>query len=254
MQDKVVKNWCRTPKHILRMHCLLDMLKDIEPVNFLEMGSGTGDFTKIFLDKGLSGTCYDPGDENRKILGRNLFSYANSVQIVDSLAEIEHKKYGSLLAFEVLEHIENDMEALRQWSKYLTEGGLLLLSVPAHMKKYSNEDRRVGHLRRYEKAALYDLVSNAGFGNIKISNYGYPLGNITRLMSMLFAGRYYEKDKSMSMKERSIKSGAERVGLLNRISFLFNEFTMAPFLLVQRFFYDSDLGDGYVLSATKRIM
>jgi len=253
MQELLKKKWSRSPKHILRMHCLLDILKDVNPVNFLEIGAGTGDFTQIFLEKGIFGTCYDLGEENRQILKKNLISYKETVQIVDSLAEIENKKFGSLFAFEVLEHIEDDTEALQLWTNYLSDGGLLLLSVPAHMRKYSDEDKRVGHIRRYEKNSLHNMVSSAGFENIKITNYGYPLGNLTRYISMLFAARDYKNDEALSMQERSIKSGVERVELVNKLSFLFNEVTLAPFLWTQRLFYNLDLGDGYVLSATKNI-
>jgi SAM-dependent methyltransferase len=65
-------------------------------------------------------------------------------------------------AFDVLEHIEEDHEAAAEIRRVLRPGGTVLIAVPADMKLWSAHDEAVGHVRRYDRAGLLDLVEKAG--------------------------------------------------------------------------------------------
>ena len=244
--------WSRTPKHILRMKCLDDVSRKFKPGCFLEIGSGNGDLTSFFIRKNFYGKCYDIGSETRAIL-KEIFAFKNSdiIEVLDGLEELSESYFDYLFAFEVLEHIEDDMNALLSWSRYLKREGVLLISVPAHMKAFGPEDDAVGHYRRYEKKSLYNLVESCGYKDIAIYNYGFPLGNLTRKIS-LFLDKKEEDKKELTMEQKSIMSGIERKKITNKISFLFNEYAIFPFFVIQRMFYNRDLGDGYVLFARKQ--
>lgn len=236
----------------MRRKCVEHICKNWTPATFVEFGSGTGDMTSMFLDRGFEGKCYDIGEENRNILRKNLEAYADKVQIIDTFDPIQDMSFDYLFAFEVLEHIENDADMLATWSGYLKPGGKILISVPAHMKKYSSEDQAVGHVRRYEKSDLIHLLTTTGYENINILNYGFPLGNLTRFASKLIAGDE-KKIRHLSLQERSIKSGVERMGTVNKLSFLFNDMTLLPFNVLQTLFFNQDWGDGYVAHARKKL-
>lgn len=247
-----MKKWKKTPKHIMRESCVKYIIKNWTPSEFIEMGSGTGAMTRIFLERNYQGVCYDLGEENRNIIKENLSEFKNVLQVIDSFDEIpEQKQFAYLFAFEVLEHIENDLGALKKWSQFHQAGGKLLISVPAHMQKYSEEDEAVGHIRRYEKTELIKLLENSGYHHIQVLNYGFPLTNLTRIVSIQIQKKL-AKDKSLSPEEKSIKSGVERVNIVNRIAFLFNAITLFPFLLLQPLFFNQDWGDGYVVCAEKK--
>jgi len=246
-----LNNWSRSPKHILRKKCLDDVIKNFRLGCFLELGAGNGDLTKFFIDKGFNGKCYDIGFQTRVILREIFSSYdVGVIDVLDGFDEVSENYFDYLFAFEVLEHIENDIEALISWSRYLKSGGILLLSVPAHMQAFGLEDRAVGHYRRYEKNELYSMLEQCGYQDIIVYNYGFPLGNITRKISA-FLRREKIADKQLTMEQKSILSGIERGEFTNRVSFLFNDYTLLPFILIQRFFYSKDLGDGYILCAKK---
>ncbi len=66
-------------------------------------------------------------------------------------------------AFEVLEHIPNDEEFLRELGRITRLGGRLVLTVPMGMKHYCSFDRYVGHVRRYEPDELRTKIERAGF-------------------------------------------------------------------------------------------
>lgn len=246
-----MSKWSKTPKHLLRESCVKQMSRRWQPGEFIELGSGTGAMTRIFLEKHYQGICYDLGEENRKVARENLAEFGDSVKIIETFEELpEGKKFDYLLAFEVLEHIANDLETLKKWSQYHKKQGLLMVSVPAHMRKYSEEDEAVGHIRRYEKNELIALLEKAGYQNIHVVNYGFPVGNITRLLS-----RHLQKqlanNKSLSAEEKSIKSGVERSAAVNNLAFLFNPILLSPFAWLQSLFFQKDWGDGYVAWAEK---
>jgi len=246
--------WKQTPKHIMRKSCLEYVIRGWEPSSFIEFGAGTGDFTAVFLDKGFKGVCYDIGAESRRILRESLSDYKDSLTVVDALSEIGDKKFDYLFAFEVLEHIEDEMRALREWTAYLKPKGRVLISVPAHARKFGPDDEFHGHIRRYDKKALYDLLAGAGYKNIRIFNYGFPLGNLTRCFNSLFFKFLSKENKdalNMTAQERSIRSGVERCEKTVKLSFLFNRFFMFPFLILQKLFFNADISDGYVAYAEK---
>lgn len=243
-----MKNWTKTPKHILRFNALQFMVKNLPKGNFLEFGAGTGDFTKYFLNQGFNGTAYDIDDRTIEVLRKNLQDYTN-IQIIRSLKKEKSSTYDYIFAFEVLEHIENDLETLNTWKKYLKKDGIVVISVPAHQRKFSKEDKRVGHIRRYEKEQLYRLAKDAGFSKIKIINYGFPLGNITRSIKNILNRTKKTCKPDESVMENTIKSGIERDSFENQFKFFFHPFFLMPFVIIQKLFFNNDLSDGYILTA-----
>ncbi len=92
---------------------------------------------------------------------------------VDALGD---QQFDLVCAFEVLEHIEDDAAALRDWAARLRPGGWLLLSVPAHQRRYGPADELVGHFRRYDPDAVAPLLARCGFTDVLVIQYGFPLG------------------------------------------------------------------------------
>lgn len=65
--------------------------------------------------------------------------------------------------FDVLEHIEDDAQALAAVRGLLRPGGLLFITVPAYAWLWSAHDERLGHCRRYTAGRLRRAVEGAGF-------------------------------------------------------------------------------------------
>lgn len=63
----------------------------------------------------------------------------------------------------VLEHIEDDMQALRAFQRIIVPGGHLLIFVPALHFLMSDLDRKIGHYRRYHRSELREKLTIAGF-------------------------------------------------------------------------------------------
>lgn len=241
----------KQPKLILRESCIQDVSGSWLPGRFVEMGAGTGHMTQLFLERGFTGACHDLGEDSRQMMRRNLADAGERMAVVDELSELPPEGFDYLFAFEVLEHIEPDLKVFREWTRYLKPGGRVLLSVPAHARKYGRSDELVGHVRRYEKAQLHRLMHDAGIGDIQIINYGYPITELTRRLS----NRMVRDDNSyegMSAEQRSIRSAQAKPKKISRALSLLSDKLVLPFCVVQRWFYHRDLGDGFVACGTKR--
>lgn len=68
----------------------------------------------------------------------------------------------TVVAINVLEHIEADSDALRALSRLVEPGGNIVLWVPGYMQLYGDFDRRVGHVRRYTPETLRAAIVAAG--------------------------------------------------------------------------------------------
>jgi len=65
-------------------------------------------------------------------------------------------------AFDILEHIEEDYLATAEITRVLRPGGTALIAVPADMTLWSAHDAAVGHVRRYTRGTLADVIVKGG--------------------------------------------------------------------------------------------
>jgi SAM-dependent methyltransferase len=68
----------------------------------------------------------------------------------------------SVVAINLLEHLEDDVAALRSIRSAAVPGGNVVLIVPGYPALYGEYDRAVGHLRRYTPDTLRQAVEAAG--------------------------------------------------------------------------------------------
>jgi SAM-dependent methyltransferase len=77
--------------------------------------------------------------------------------------------------FDVLEHLSEDGEILDKLHGRLTQGGRLVLTVPAHQALWSYADDYAGHYRRYSRSGLDSLLTKVGFRVDQLSYFMAPL-------------------------------------------------------------------------------
>jgi SAM-dependent methyltransferase len=175
-----------------------------------------------------------------------------SIVLHDRVSPRLDGRFDNMLAFEVLEHIEDDLGALRQWASWLKPGGRLLLSVPAHMCLWTPRDEWAGHVRRYEREALVAVLREAGFEIEAFECYGFPLTNLSEWVSgPLFARRIHAggNDAADDRKRNNDRSGIDRsldLRLFPLVASLPGKLALRTACAIQDLFLGTDLGSGYV--------
>lgn len=98
------------------------------------------------------------------------------------------ESFDCIVAFNVLEHIEKDKQALENWSNLLRSNGNLVLLVPNLPGLYSSVDKSVGHFRRYNKTTLHAILESVGF-EVTTTFYQNALGILGWLVTSKMAGQ-----------------------------------------------------------------
>lgn len=81
----------------------------------------------------------------------------------------------ALVMLNVLEHIEDDVGALKNALKLLKPGGSLVIEVPAGPHLYDAYDAELHHFRRYSATELKHKLNEAGFRAVRQSHLGFVL-------------------------------------------------------------------------------
>jgi SAM-dependent methyltransferase len=160
--------------------------------------------------------------------------------------DIGAEQFDLVCAFEVLEHIENDGAAVKEWATRLRPGGWLLLSVPAHQRRFAPADEMAGHFRRYDPEAMTALLENCGFTDVTIRQYGFPLGYLLEAGRNKIGQRRLAASAGQSVAERTAGSGRLLQPSGNVIGTTIRWGT-APFRIMQRAFPNT--GTGLVVRA-----
>ena len=86
-----------------------------------------------------------------------------------------HASFDAVLASDVLEHIEHDLQAVSEIARVLRPGGVAIISVPAHQWLFSRHDVALHHFRRYSKTGLRELLENGGLRIRRLSYWNAAL-------------------------------------------------------------------------------
>jgi SAM-dependent methyltransferase len=250
--------WVPAPSYVLRRNAVLHLLRSAAPGRVLEVGCGAGALLYDLHRLGFTGVGVEQSARAAAIATQMLAGTGISV-LTELPAETERFDY--LMSFEVLEHIEQDTAALRAWATRLRPDGILMLSVPARMKRWSSSDVWAGHFRRYELNDLRAKVSEAGFEIERIVTYGWPVANCIepvralvnrrRLRDTADSNRDAESVKRMRTEDSGVARDMETrlyplySNVIGRACFQF-------FGALQRSVFDRDWGTGYLVVGRRR--
>jgi SAM-dependent methyltransferase len=150
--------------------------------SILDFGAGSGQFAKVLKLKGYGILCVEPDVSLSEGLSQA------GLKAVRSLDVVEGHSIDYAYSLNVLEHVSDDVAALRKLYAKLKPNGRLLIYVPAMQWLYTQFDRRIGHLRRYSVRTLSRSLQSAGF-SIERMRYVDSLGVIAAGMFKLFGDR-----------------------------------------------------------------
>lgn len=248
MMSSEKTKWYPTPSYLSRRYFAKSILKQIQPTSFLEIGIGYGGgIVDLLAKNGFMGKGIDLSPQAIESAKNNLAFLDNNIIKLEAADLFKlTETYNLIIAFEVLEHIEDEERFITKLFDLLNENGIVVISVPAHMKKWSVGDEAAGHLRRYERKDLIDKFERSGFVLKYCWSYGFPLVNL----SNSFSHRFLTKKSKKEQIRLTMESSERKYNTL--LKYFFKESLLQPFFWIQNIYKESDLGVGYFLVAQKR--
>ena len=80
-----------------------------------------------------------------------------------------------VVAFDILEHIEDDTSAVTEVRRVLRPDATYLVAVPADPRLWSAHDEAVDHVRRYTRETLRDVLTRGGFDVVSMDSWNVLL-------------------------------------------------------------------------------
>ncbi|ADE55314.1 class I SAM-dependent methyltransferase [Coraliomargarita akajimensis] len=250
------KSWVPAPRYLLRRDRVLRWARQRQAGRLLEIGPGSGALLRDFNQLQWDCTGLDLSPDALE-LSAYVTAGLENVQLSSDRSAISKGAYDLVLACEVLEHIEEDQSAFDEWCAYLKPGGTIIISVPAHMKRWDATDDWAGHVRRYEEEALRELVERADCDMVRLECYGFPLS----LLTTAFRARHLSKEgRSESTNPGSAETKTGQSGIrrdfemshFKRQSSWYGRTAIRLGMVVQQWFVTRPWGNGYLLWAQKR--
>jgi len=186
------------------------MFETIRPYchgNILEIGSGIGNISWFFIQNNHSITLSDTDSFYVDYLKRK-FSESTIISI-DLIHENFYRRYEHLFQtfdtvflLNVLEHIDNDKQALENCGQFLKPGGSLVVLVPAYAFLFSKIDQSLHHYRRYTSKKISTMVPKKKFLIRKVF-YFNAMGILAWMYGKLF-GLHAIPSKKMRVFSRLV--------------------------------------------------
>lgn len=154
------KHWWYRERRAVLARALDALAKSGEkPGRALDIGAAGGGNTRVLRSRGWDATALEYGEEGAGVAReRNIpviRADAVCLPVADGALDL-------VVAYDVLEHIEDDKSAAHEIARVLRPGGTALIAVPVDMTLWSEHDTAVGHVRRYDRDGLLTLLSSAG--------------------------------------------------------------------------------------------
>ena len=128
----------------------------------IEIGSGAGDYAQEWAS-GCRVFTASEADPKRLRGLRERFASEPNVRVTALTAPVKTRaNHTAVVAYNVLEHVAQDAEALRSFAGLTRPDGKVIILVPAFPVAMSQFDLEIGHHRRYRKRGLGRTAVAAG--------------------------------------------------------------------------------------------
>ena len=175
----------------------IDLVRPYCGRTVLELGPGLGHFAAELDGLGLERLVLADSEEYALEHLRSRFAGRDNVDVVQ--LEVPGpvdigEPVETIVAMNVIEHIDDDVGALRDLATALVPGGRVVIWVPGYPQLYGEFDRKVGHVRRHTPKTLREHVTRAGL-DVEVCRPLNLLGGIAWWMAVRRGGVGYPKPR-----------------------------------------------------------
>ena len=183
----------------------LELMRPYFGRSVLEVGAGLGEFAAQVtgLDRHVV-TDVDPA-----AVAAMATRFASRPEVEARVLDLSAPPVGlgasvdAVVAINVLEHIEDDAEALRRMASLVHPGGRVVIWVPGYMQLYGEFDRAVGHVRRYTPATLREAFDRAGLRPLEVKPVNF-LGGIAWWLTVRRGGVANQRPRLVRTYDRLV--------------------------------------------------
>ena len=138
----------------------------------LEIGSGIGNISQFFINEGAQISLSDIENSyfprlKEKFGDRKNLQGMSRLDLSDKNLEKNHPemigRFDTIFALNVVEHISDHEQAIKNAMKMLRKGGKVVILVPAFQFLFNEFDEQLDHFRRYTQKSLRTLLESSGF-------------------------------------------------------------------------------------------
>lgn len=152
---------------------LLSSLNDCKNCITLDIGCGTGANFRILSATGSNVIGIDQSIYALSLAQKRV----NSPLINGDLngLPIQSESVGLIIAMDILEHLDNDINGIKEFYRVLGKRGNLFLTVPAFNFLWGIQDAVTGHKRRYSRQEILSKLRQGGFELLRYSYFNFFL-------------------------------------------------------------------------------
>ena len=143
-----------------RRHLLARAITGLAPGRAIDIGAAGGGNTRVLREHGWDAVALEYGADGAAVAHERglatLRGDATNLPLADDSLDL-------VIAFDVLEHLQDDDAAVAEVRRILRPGGTYLVAVPADPRLWSSHDVAVDHVRRYTRDTLREVLERNGF-------------------------------------------------------------------------------------------
>jgi len=155
-----------------RRHLLARQVRAMSPGRALDIGAAAGGNTRVLIDRGWDAIALEYSEDGTRIaLERGVpvvRADALTLPFPDACLDL-------VVAYDVLEHIQDDDRAVQEMCRVLRPGATALIAVPADPRLWSAHDEAVDHVRRYTRASLVPLLERNDMDVVSVESWNVLL-------------------------------------------------------------------------------
>ncbi len=174
-----------------------NLIKKYIKGNVAEVGPGNGTNARMYNKYCDKLHLYEPTRKLSTHLKKK-FKSDSKIKVFNRKFKKNKTYYDSIIYLDVIEHIKDHKKEIINAYNSLKKNGYLIINVPAFQFLYSQFDKDVDHIKRFQKKDFKKILSNKKFQNLNMFYYdsiGFCLSFISRIFT-----KNYKKNFGLKIK------------------------------------------------------
>jgi len=160
--------WWNTGRKKIVCDLIKEQIKDIKNLEILDVGCGTGGTSTAFLKFGnVTGTDFS----SLALKFAKNKGLTNVVRSSVTSIPFRSEKFDIITVLDVVEHVQEDKQVLKEIWRMLKPNGIVVVTVPAFQFLWSEHDIASMHVRRYNNSTIIKILKDSEFKIIRSSYF-----------------------------------------------------------------------------------